>query len=80
MNPVRILIDSGVWFAAMLSGSGASKAILTLAEIGLLKLVVSAQVLTEVEGNLLRKAPQAVSVYHQLITVLSPESLVSQKR
>jgi len=68
-----VFLDASVLFAAAASATGASRAIIVLAEIGFLKGVVSAQVLEEVERNLSRKAPAALPFYHQLIASLDLE-------
>lgn len=56
----RIFVDANVLIAGAASPTGASHAVLRLAEVGLFTLVVSRQVLDEVERNLRRKLPQAL--------------------
>ncbi len=65
-KPSRIFLDSSVLFAALASATGASRAIILLAEIKLLKLVVTPQIFDEVERNLNRKAPRAVPLFERL--------------
>lgn len=48
----RIFLDSSVLVAGAASFTGASRAILILAELGLLKLVVCPYILKETERNL----------------------------
>jgi predicted nucleic acid-binding protein len=56
----RIFVDANVLVAGADSTSGASNAILKLAEVGLFQLVVSRQVLDETERNLRKKLPRAL--------------------
>jgi len=56
----RIFVDANVLIAGADSSSGASNAILRLAEVGLSQLVVSRQVLDEAERNLRKKLPRAL--------------------
>ncbi|MBI3536838.1 MAG: PIN domain-containing protein [Chloroflexi bacterium] len=63
----RVFLDSSVLFAALASATGASRAIILLAEIRLVKLVVIQQVFDEVERNLARKAPLAVPLFQRLV-------------
>lgn len=48
----RIFADTSILMAGCGSKTGASRAVLTMAEIGLFKLVVSEQVLEEFQRNL----------------------------
>jgi predicted nucleic acid-binding protein len=73
MNPPRVFLDASVLFAAAASATGASRAIIVLAEIGLIRVIVSSQVLEEAERNLSRKAPRALPFYRQVIASLSLE-------
>ena len=56
----RIFVDANVLIAGADSRSGASNAILQLAEVGLFGLVVSRQVLDEAERNVRKKLPRAL--------------------
>ncbi len=56
----RVFVDANVLIAGADSTSGASNAILRLAEVGLFQLVVSRQVLDEAERNLRDKLPRAL--------------------
>ncbi|MBX3000188.1 MAG: PIN domain-containing protein [Caldilineaceae bacterium] len=55
-----VFADANVLIAAAASRTGASHALLLLAESGLIQLVVSRQVLDEVERNLRRKLPDGL--------------------
>ncbi len=69
----RIFADSSVLIAGCGSRTGASRAVLTMAEIGLFKLVVSEQVLEECDRNLRKKLPAALPIFTQLIAIINPE-------
>ena len=56
----RIFADANVLIAGADSRSGASNALLRLAEVGLFRLVVSRQVLDEAERNIRKKLPRAL--------------------
>ncbi len=62
----RVFLDSSVLIAGSASFTGASRAILTLAEVGLLRLVVCPYVLEETERNLVKKLPEALPYYRRL--------------
>jgi len=64
----HIFADSSVVIAGAVSRTGASRAVLSMAEIGLFQLVVSRQVIDECERNLRNKFPVALSVFAQLLT------------
>ena len=65
----RIFIDSDVLFAGSASPSenGASIVLLRMAEITLIEVIVSQQVLVEVERNLTVKIPSALPTFHHLV-------------
>jgi len=69
--PPRIFLDSSVLFAAAASATGASRALVILAELGLLRLVVCPQVFDEVERNLQSKAPAALPYFQRLRVALN---------
>ncbi|MCX7593516.1 MAG: PIN domain-containing protein [Fischerella sp.] len=51
----------------------ASRAVLTMAEIGLFQLIVCEQVLEECQRNLSKKLPAALPIFTQLLTAINPE-------
>ena len=81
----RVFIDANVLIAGADSRSGASRAILMLAEVGLFRLVVSRQILDEAERNIRQKLPGALKVFTELMAVLNlgilgdPEPVVWHK-
>jgi predicted nucleic acid-binding protein len=60
-------MDSSALFAGISSASGASRALLILAEGGVIAITVSEQVLTETERALARKAPRALAPYREAL-------------
>ena len=69
----RILVDANVLIAGAASPTGASNAVMRMAEIGLFTLVVSRQVLDEVERNLRKKLPQALPTFAALLATMRLE-------
>ena len=63
----RVFIDTSVLFAAVLSAAGGSRLILKLGEAGVLRIMVSRQVLREADGVLRRKAPDAAALFGLLL-------------
>jgi predicted nucleic acid-binding protein len=82
MEP-KVFVDANVLIAGSASRSGASRAVLGLAEIGLIQLFVTRQVIDETERNIRQKLPKALPTFTELLvhlnlTILddpSPESL-----
>jgi predicted nucleic acid-binding protein len=70
-----VFADANVFFAGSASRRGASHAVLVLAEIGLIQLMASRQVLEEVERNLRRKFPEGLPVLTEWLTLLNLEVL-----
>ena len=69
----RIFIDANVLIAGADSRSGASNALLQLAEVGLFGVVVSRQVLDEAERNVRKKLPRALPTLAALLAQLPME-------
>ncbi|MFN2204252.1 MAG: putative toxin-antitoxin system toxin component, PIN family [Caldilineaceae bacterium] len=69
----RVFADTNVLIAGADSRSGASRAVMIMAEIGLLKLVVSRQVLDEAERNLRRKLPRSLPVLAEQLVFIDIE-------
>ena len=72
---VRIFADANVLVAGADSRSGASRAVLLMAEIGLFTLVVSRQVLDEAERNIRQKLPRALPNFADQMAHLNLEIL-----
>jgi predicted nucleic acid-binding protein len=69
----KVFLDASVIIAGSASRSGASRAVLNLAEIGLIQAVISEQVLTEVERNIQEKLPQALPYLTELLGYIAWE-------
>jgi predicted nucleic acid-binding protein len=67
MRAINIFLDSSALLAGIVSSKGASRAILLLGEDQKIKLIISEQVIVEVERNLARKAPQALIFAREMI-------------
>ncbi len=57
-NQPKVFLDTSALFAGLWSDSGGARKIFNLAGAGLVTLAVSPQVLSEIENNLRRKAPE----------------------
>ena len=57
----RVFVDANVLIAGADSRTGASHAVLLMAEVGLFRAIVCKQVLDEAEKNLRKKLPRALS-------------------
>ncbi len=72
-NLRKIFVDANVLIAGADSRSGASNAVLALAEVGLFKLVTCRQALDEAERNLRKKLPRALPNFTVQMAQLSLE-------
>ena len=59
-NRVKVFLDTSALFAGIWSSEGGGRMVLKLGEAGAVHLLVSPQVIGELEGALRRKAPQAL--------------------
>jgi predicted nucleic acid-binding protein len=66
-EPVLVCIDSDVVITELLSRAGASRAILVLGELGLLRLVLPAAAVEEVRKNLVAKLPEAAPLFEEFL-------------
>lgn len=67
MSDRRLFFDSSALFAGVVSSTGAARALLLLAEAGLIRIVLSEQVLAETERAVARKMPRALPHYRQAL-------------
>jgi predicted nucleic acid-binding protein len=58
----RVFLDTSAFFAGIWSATGGARMLLKLGETGAIQLLVSSQVLTEMENVLRRKAPEKLGV------------------
>ena len=69
MSRAELFFDSSALVAGVISPSGEARALLILAEIGLISVVVSEQVITETERAIARKAPRSLSAYRRAVRI-----------
>jgi len=62
-NRVKVFLDTSALFAGVWSSEGGGRMVLKLGEARAVRLLVSPQVIRELEGALRRKAPQALGVF-----------------
>jgi len=69
----RIFFDTSVYIAALLSSEGAARELIRLAEAGVIRMVVSEEVVTETDRVLAKKFPELVQENRKLWKELFPE-------
>ena len=74
---VSIFADSSVIIAGVGSASGASRAVLILADLGFFKLIISPLVLEESRRNIAKKLPTFMPVFTDFIATIQPEVVVN---
>jgi len=67
---IRAFLDASVLFAASYSSSGASRELIRLAFQGRVQLVISDDVVEEVERNLAVKHPETLGLFHRSIDLM----------
>ncbi|MGQ9553166.1 MAG: PIN domain-containing protein [Anaerolineae bacterium] len=67
MPKLRLFLDSSALIAGIVSPQGAARALLLLGEAEKLTLILSEQVIAEVERNIARKAAQALPFAREMI-------------
>ncbi|MDO9087684.1 MAG: PIN domain-containing protein [Anaerolineaceae bacterium] len=67
MLPINLFFDSSALFAGIISDKGAARALHLLAEDRKLKILVSEQVIIEVERNIARKIPRILNGAREMI-------------
>lgn len=72
MPKSKIFFDSSALVAGILSASGAAKALLQFAEIEILDVVISEQVVAETERTLAKKSPRNLPDFRLAIKVVRP--------
>lgn len=65
-EPPRLFLDASVIIAGVASRKGASRGLLTLAEIGIVRAVVSPFAINETERNLRWKLPDALPFFRRI--------------
>ena len=69
----RIFFDTSVYIAALLSAEGAAREMVRLAESGIIRMVVSEEVIIETDRVLAKKFPELVQENRRLWKDLAPE-------
>ena len=67
---ISLFLDSSALFAGIVSPTGATRALMLLAEAGLVRVIVSEQVMAETERALARKAPAALPFYREALRTI----------
>ncbi len=70
---VSIFADSSVIIAGVGSASGASRAVLILADLGFFRLIISPLVLEESRRNIAKKLPTLMPVFTNFLATIQPE-------
>jgi len=68
----KVFLDTSALIAGVASSRGAARAVLQLAEIGLIEVVVSRQVIVEADRNIEEKLPEMLNEYREFIELLAP--------
>jgi predicted nucleic acid-binding protein len=87
MSRPDLFLDSSALFAGVVSPRGAARALLLLAEAGLVTVIISEQMVAETERAVARKAPQALAYYREALRTTdlrivhdpSPEEVETRK-
>ncbi|HEY9702104.1 MAG TPA: PIN domain-containing protein, partial [Allocoleopsis sp.] len=69
---IRVFFDTSVLIAGLASKTGASHAVLMMAEIGLIQMVISQQVILECQRNLIKKVSLSLSIFEELLISVNP--------
>ena len=69
---LRVFLDTSALIAGIASSKGAAREVLRLAEIGLIEIFVSRQVIVEADRNMEAKLPEMLNEYRAFIENLSP--------
>lgn len=68
----KVFLDTSALIAGVASSRGAARAVLQLAEIGLIEVLVSRQVVVEADRNIEEKLPEMLDEYREFIELLAP--------
>lgn len=68
----KVFLDTSALIAGIASSRGAARAVLQLAEIGLIEVIVSRQVIVEADRNIEEKLPEMLNEYRKFIEILAP--------
>jgi len=73
ISQYRIFFDTSAYIAALISPKGAAGELIRLVEVGILRMVVSQEVIIEADRVLTRKFPELVQENRRLWKHLTPE-------
>ena len=68
----NVFLDTSALIAGVASSKGAARAVLQLAEVGLIEVIVSKQVIVEADRNIEEKIPEMLNEYREFIKILNP--------
>ncbi len=69
---LKVFLDTSALIAGVASSRGAARAVLQLAEIGLIEVIVSRQVIVEADRNIEEKLPGMLDDYREFMELLAP--------
>ncbi len=69
---LNIFLDTSALIAGIASSKGAAREVLRLAEIGMVKIYVSKQVIVEADRNIEAKLPELLKEYRAFVNALAP--------
>lgn len=69
---LKIFLDTSTIIAGIASSRGAAKEVLNLAEIRLIEIFISKQVIIEADRNITSKLPEMLKEFRAFIKILSP--------
>lgn len=76
----KVFLDSSALIAGIASSKGAAREILRLAEIGLIEIIVSRQVVVEVDRNITAKLPECLGDFRHYLETLAPVLVADPSR
>lgn len=80
VRPWKVFLDTSALIAGVVSPSGAAREVLRLAEVGLIAVVMSRQVLSEADRNISTKLPALLPDYRALLARLTPQVVEDPSR
>lgn len=69
---LKVFLDTSALIAGIASSKGAARAVLQLAEIGLIEVFVSKQVIVEADRNIETKLNEMIDEYRKFMGILAP--------
>lgn len=69
---LKVFLDTSALIAGVASSKGAARELLRLAEIGMIEIVMSRQVIVEADRNIAAKLPECMADLHAYLQTLSP--------